>query len=63
MEEQNSDKFSEGQSNHHEMPGIQEPTLSDCWRPMMNEEYSGIRHQPIGTNNFELKLALINMVQ
>ena len=29
----------------------------------MNEEYSGIRHQPIDANNFELKLALISMVQ
>ena len=30
---------------------------------MMNEDYSGIRHQPIDANNFELKPALINMVQ
>ena len=29
MEEHNSDSFSEGQSNHHEMPGIQEPTLGN----------------------------------
>ena len=30
---------------------------------MMNEYYSGIRHQPIDSNNFELKPTLINMVQ
>ena len=63
IEEKNSDRFSEGQSDHNEMLGIQESTLGDCWRPMMNEEYSGIRHQPIDANIFELKPALINMVK
>ena len=63
MEDQNTTRFSEGQSNHDEMLGIREPTLGDCWRPMMNEEYSRIRHQPIDANNFELKPALISMVQ
>ena len=29
----------------------------------MNEEYSGIRHQPIDANNFELNPALISMFQ
>ena len=63
MEDQNSDRFSEGHSDHNEMPGLREPKLGDCWRPMMNEDYSGIHHQPIDANNFELKPALINMVQ
>ena len=63
MEDQNTNRYNEGQSDHHKMPGIRESTLSDCWRPMMNEEYSGIRHQPIDANNFELKPALISMVQ
>ena len=36
MEDHNSDRFSEGHSDQIEMPGIQEPTLGDCWRPMMN---------------------------
>ena len=27
----------------------------------MNEEYSGIRHQPIDANNFELEPASISM--
>ena len=45
------------------MPGIQELTLGDCWKPLMNGKYAGIRHQPIDANNFELKPALISMVQ
>ena len=45
------------------MSGLREPTLGDCWHPMMNEDYSGICHQLIDANNFELKPALINMVQ
>ena len=44
MEDQNSDRFSEGHSNHNEMPGLRERTLKDCWCPMMNEDNSGIRH-------------------
>ena len=60
MEDHNSDKFSEG---HAKMPRLREPTPGDCWHPMMNEDYLGIRHQPIDANNFELKPALINMVQ
>ena len=47
MEDQTIDIFDEGQSDHNEMPGIREPTLGNCWRPMMNKEYSGIQHQPI----------------
>ena len=39
MEDKNSDRFSEGHSNHNEMPELREPTLGDCWRPMMNEDY------------------------
>ena len=45
------------------MLGLREPTLGDCWRLMMNEDYSGIRLQPIDANNFELKSRLINMDQ
>ena len=44
MEDQKSDRFSEGHSDQNEMPGIQEPMLGDCWRPMMKEDYSRIRH-------------------
>ena len=60
MEDQNSDRFSEGHSSHNEMPGLREPTLGDCWRPMMNKDYLGILHQPIYANDFELKPELIN---
>ena len=63
MENHNSDRFSKSHSNHNEMLGLREPTHGNCWRPMMNEDYSEIRHQSIDTNNFELKPALINMVQ
>ena len=63
MEDQNSDRFSEGHSDHNEMPGLRELILGDCWRSMMNEDNSGIRYQPIDANNFELKPAMINMVQ
>ena len=37
--------------------------LRDYFRPIVNDNYSGIWRQTINTNNFELKLALINMVQ
>ena len=63
MDDPNTNRFNEGHSNQNEMPGIREPTLGDCWRPMMNEDYSGIRRQPIDGNNFELKPTLISMVQ
>ncbi|XP_040988950.1 uncharacterized protein LOC121236567 [Juglans microcarpa x Juglans regia] len=38
-------------------------TLKDYVRPVVNDNYSGIRRQTINANNFELKPALINMVQ
>ena len=43
MEDHNSDRFSEGHSDNNDMPGLRESTLGDCWRPIMNEDYSGIR--------------------
>ena len=38
-------------------------TLKDYVRPIVNDNYSGIRRQTINANNFELKPALISMVQ
>ena len=38
-------------------------TLRDYLRPVVNENYSGIRRQTINANNFELKPGLIGMVQ
>ena len=38
-------------------------TMEDFWRPFIHEEYSAIRQPAIKANNFELKQALITMVQ
>ncbi|XP_024022414.1 uncharacterized protein LOC112091909 [Morus notabilis] len=38
-------------------------TLQDYFKPMVNENYSGIQRQQVNANNFELKTALVNMVQ
>ena len=38
-------------------------TMKDFWRPIIQEEYSTIRQPTVDANNFELKLALITMVQ
>ena len=38
-------------------------TMEDFWKPIIQEEYSAIRQPAIDTNNFELKPALITMVQ
>ena len=38
-------------------------TMEDLWRPSIQDEYYVVRQPAIETNNFELKLALITMVQ
>ena len=38
-------------------------TMEDFWRPVVQDEYSTVRQPAIDANNFELKLALITMVQ
>ena len=38
-------------------------TMEDFWRPIVQEEYSTVRQPAIEANNFELKLAMITMVQ
>ena len=38
-------------------------TMEDFWRPIIKEEYSTIGQPIIDANNFELKPALITMVQ
>ena len=45
-----------------ERPPMQD-TMEDFWRPIIQEEYSAIRQPTVDANNFELKLALITMVQ
>ena len=43
---------------------LQRPnTMEDFWRPIIQEEYSVVRQPAIEANNFELKQALIIMVQ
>ena len=37
--------------------------MQDFWRPLIREEYSAVRQPPTKENNFELKPALITMVQ
>ena len=49
--------MAEGNNNN------QQRALRDYFRPVVNENYSGIRRQTINANNFELKPTLINMVQ
>ena len=38
-------------------------TMEDFWRPIIQEEYSAIRQPTVDANKFELKPALITMVQ
>ena len=38
-------------------------TMEDFWRPVIQDEYSSVRQPAIEANNFEIKLALITMVQ
>ena len=45
-----------------ERPPIQD-TMEDFWRPVIQAEYSIVRQLAVEANNFELKLALITMVQ
>ena len=37
--------------------------MEDLWRPIIRDEYSAVRQLTIKANNFELKPALITMVQ
>ena len=37
--------------------------IRDHFKLVTDDTYFGIAHQPINANNFELKPALINMVQ
>ena len=38
-------------------------TMEDFWRPIIQDEYSAVRQPAIEANNFELKPALITMMQ
>ena len=43
-------------------PPIQD-TMEDFWRPVIQAEYSAVRQSVVEAYNFELKPALITMVQ
>ena len=54
-----------GEVNHQfaaEVPQERD-TMEDFWRPVIQDEYSAVRQPAIDANNFELKPALITMVQ
>ena len=51
------------QAQQGQQPQNEARTLRDYLRPVVNENYSGIRRQIINANNFELKPGLIAMVQ
>ena len=42
---------------------LMQDTMEDFWRPVIQAKYSAVRQPAVETNNFELKLALITMVQ
>ena len=52
----------EGQRTAARRPPIAD-TMEDFWRPIIQDEYSAIKQPTVDANNFELKLALITMVQ
>ena len=43
MKDVHNDRYSESNSDHNDPPNIKEPTLGDYWKPMLNDNYSGIR--------------------
>ena len=60
-----ADERQEQNDEHREAarrPPITE-TMEDFWRPIIQDEYSAIRQPSVEANNFELKPALITMVQ
>ena len=52
----------EGQRTTARRPPIAD-TMEDLWRPIIQDEYSTIRQPTVDAINFELKPALITMVQ
>ena len=56
----------QGQNDEHREAVRRPPitdTMEDFWRPIIQDEYSAIRQPAVEANNFELKPALITMVQ
>ena len=61
MEDERQDQ-TEGQRTTARRPPIAD-IMEDFWRPIIQDEYSAIRQPTVDANNFELKPALITMVQ
>ena len=61
MAEEGHDQTEEQRTRARRPPIID--TMEDFWRPIFQEEYSSIRQPTMDANNFELKPALITMVQ
>ena len=61
MAEEGHDQTEEQRTGARRSPIID--TMEDFWRPIIQEEYSAIRQPTVDANNFELKPALITMVQ
>ena len=61
MTEEGHDQTEEQRTATRRPPIID--TMEDFWRPIIQEEYSAIRQPTVDANNFELKPALITMVQ
>ena len=61
MAEEGHNQTEEQRTGARRPPNID--IMEDFWRPIIQEEYSAIRQPTVDANNFELKLALITMVQ
>ena len=61
MEDERNDQTVE-QETAVERPPMQD-TMEDFWRPVIQAEYSVVKQPAVEANNFELKPALITMVQ
>ena len=56
------------ETNHNEPITVakrpqRQRTMEEFWRPIIRDEYSAVKQPTIEANNFELKPALITMVQ
>ena len=61
MVDKRHDQIEEQRTAARRLPIID--TMEDFWRPIIQEEYSAIRQPTVDANNFQLKSALITMVQ
>ena len=55
--------MAENHIDRNEEGNPQQRTLAEFWKPATNDNYSGVRLQPVDANNFELKPTIVSMVQ